>query len=200
MIAIFLRGEIDSHRYGDVVKSWLSHFNLAEEIIRDPDITDATQNASRAAVLRGYRGWPNEKLFLAWPRDVDWSFVIFDRSDLTHIHYGNAFHDGVPVWWDFTGGTLLVMDGARRITDGDTSIPDDLPVADMIAVADQMRTGATYERIIAMATPDDPRVVMVEGWARMTAFAMVEEKQEIRGLVASGPLATVQKWWFFIPR
>jgi hypothetical protein len=51
-----------------------------------------------------------------------------------------------------------------------------------------------------MTATDDSRIVMVEGWARMTAFAMVDEQQEIRGLVASGPLPTVHKWWFFIPR
>lgn len=191
MVAVFLKGEIDSHRWGSAVLSRLSQFNLTEETIRDPSIEDAAQNASRAALLGDYRGWPDKMLFNGWPRNVEWSLVTLDRDDLAHVHYG-----AMQEWANFSGGTLLVRDGARRIVNGDTDFPG-IPVAHMIAIADRMRTGAIYEPVIAVATPDGPRIVLVEGWARTTAFAMVEERQELGAICTTVPLPVIETWnWF----
>jgi hypothetical protein len=124
--------------------------------------------------------------------------VTLDRDDLDHLHYGNAPgpDDNTPVWLNLTGGSLRVVDGARRIKSGETVIYG-IPVREILSIAEEMAAGKIYEPVIAAGTPDDRRIVMVEGWARVTAFALVESRQHLGAMLASEP--RVRNWAFYLP-
>jgi hypothetical protein len=68
-----------------------------------------------------------------------------------------------------------------------------------------MKAGSAYpHRLIAMGPnspePGYPKVLMVEGYKRITAFAMVDAQKEIGAFFASGALSVAQKWRGFPPR
>jgi hypothetical protein len=51
MIATFLRGEIDSSRYGETIRAALARDGRADRLIRSPAIDDHDENAYRSALL-----------------------------------------------------------------------------------------------------------------------------------------------------
>ena len=61
MVLAFLSAEVDSNRFGAVVRQLLGDL----ELVRNADTTDATANQRRRSVLVQYRGWGrNSALFL----------------------------------------------------------------------------------------------------------------------------------------
>lgn len=200
MIAAFLKAEIDSYLYsGTCIRSELANRHLLEDVIRVPDLDSNEDNNHRSAILLACRGWRSKSepyfLFREWPYTLTWEFVTFTRADLSHMYFGNETE-----WSKLTQQSLLVTDAAEHIVIGDYDSSSSLVEAINVikGIAQNMREDV--EPVIAMGTQDHSVIVMVDGWKRMTAFAMVETKQELRGFFASGPLSEVQSWHFYPPQ
>jgi hypothetical protein len=95
MIAVFVRGELDSERWG--------------ERIRQLGDLDAR------ALLEGHRAYERrEALFHGFPRDVDWFRADVTRDELLDIRYIDWD------WWlDVSNGTRNAREAARRIRAGE---------------------------------------------------------------------------------
>src|SRR5437763_4011770 len=57
MIAVFLRGELDSGRYGKKLRTLLARDRRAEDVLRRPDLGDVEANAYRRRLLEEHRAY-----------------------------------------------------------------------------------------------------------------------------------------------
>ena len=139
MVVAFLSAEWDSPRFGADVRYLLGD----EELVRNPDLTDAAANQRRRSVLARYRGWRrNVALFEGFPRDVHWKLLEITMHDLDGFLYCNY-----PDWVNLSGGSRLVRDGAASAG----RKPLNETKEHIRAVEREIRRGVTYPPIVAVA-------------------------------------------------
>jgi hypothetical protein len=165
VIAVFLRGELDSSRYGEKLRAFLARDGRELGVVRSPDPGDADANAYRRQLLDGYRGYERrEGLFLGFPRAVEWFGAALERDEVLDI----LFIDWD--WWlELSGGTRRPLDAAHRIWAGDVAgvtAEEHEPLA---------RASDTQPELIAVTTPAHTPLALVEGHFRLTAYALFPE-------------------------
>jgi hypothetical protein len=164
MIAVFLRAEIDSGRYGGKLIGLLARDGRSEDDLRRPDLRDREANAYRRRLLDEHRAYERrEGLFLGFPRHVDWHRAVLGREEVLDILYIDWD------WWlQLSGGTRRPGDAARRILAGE--VPDaDLAADERLAAA--LCSSPLPPELIAVTTPAQTPLVLVEGHVRLTAYA-----------------------------
>jgi hypothetical protein len=161
MIAVFLRGELESGRYGPRLREEVGRDT---RILTEPDLGSDDENRYRRRLLDGYRAYDRrEGLFFGFPRDVGWYRARATRDEVLEILYIDWD------WWlTLSGGTRRPRDAAARIRAGE--IPGQTPEEDEPLLA------AVDKPLIAAATPSLDKVVLVEGHVRLTAFALFPER------------------------
>jgi hypothetical protein len=164
MIAVFLRSEIDSSRYGDKLRSILARDGRGESLLLAPDLDDSAANDYRRRLLDEHRAYERrEGLFLDFPRRVEWHRVALERDEVLGVLYIDW------EWWlELSGGTRRPTDAARRILAGE--IPGADPATDEALVA-ALRASPPPPELIAATTPEHAPIVLVEGHVRLTAYA-----------------------------
>jgi len=165
VVAVFLRAELDSPRYGERVRELLRDAGLDESTLLAPDLANAGENALRARILEKHRAWlRREGLFNGFPEDVDWSLVGLEPDKVLSILYIDWD------WWlEISGGTRRPLDAAARIRSGN------VPGADVQAderIAARLRSDDPPPELIVASTPELSRLVAVEGHVRLTAYAL----------------------------
>jgi hypothetical protein len=163
-IAVFLRAEIDSKRYGEKLRALLRRDGRDEDVLRRPHVADAGENAYRRGLLDEHRSYGRrDGLFDAFPLHVDWFRALLSSDEVLDILYINWD------WWlELSGGTRRPRDAARRILGGEiegVSAGGNEPIAAALAIGGQ-------PELIAVTTPAHTPVVLVEGHARLTAYAL----------------------------
>ena len=164
MIATFLGAELDSGRYGEKLRGLLERDGRAEDVLRRPDLDDGDANDYRRQLLDEHRAYERrEGLFLCFPRDVAWHRAALARDEVLDIRYINWD------WWlELSRGTRSARDAARRILAGE--------IAEADPAEDERLAAALHEsppppELIAVTTAGHAPLVLVEGHARLTAFA-----------------------------
>jgi hypothetical protein len=83
MVWLFLRGELDSQRYGPRIRC-----TIDEHVLLEPDLENEGENALRRAALTTVRGYESrEGLFHGFPHDVRWSWAELDPDEVRAIRY-----------------------------------------------------------------------------------------------------------------
>ncbi len=164
MVATFLRAELDSSRYGAKLRQLLAQDDRDAAVLRRPDLASKDECRYRRALLDEHRAYGRrEGLFFGWPERVEWHRAALTPDEVLGIHYINWD------WWlEASGGTRLPSDAARRIRTGE--IPG-VTVAEHEAFAD----AAAQPELIAATTDALEPLVLVEGHARLTAYALFPE-------------------------
>jgi hypothetical protein len=154
MIAVFLRGELESERFREKLRGLLA---------RDGVEFDATDAAHRRRLLEEHRAYERrDGLFGGFPSDVDWFRAALTRDEMLEI----LFIDWS--WWlELSGGTRRPREAARRIRAGELT---------------RLTTGVTAEEhepylasrseLIVVTTPAREKLVLLEGHVRLTAYAL----------------------------
>jgi hypothetical protein len=165
VIAVFLRGELDSPRYGHELRTILARDGLAEDVLRRADLGDPAQNSCRRDLLDEHRAYDQRQgLFEGFPRAVDWYWAALGPDEVVDILYINWD------WWlTFSGGTRRPRDAARRIRAGEVA---GINAADLEHVAAALTVTPPPPELIAATTRAHARLVLVEGHARLTAYAL----------------------------
>ena len=165
MVATFLRAELGSGRYGAKLRELLGRDGRDERVLIEPDLRSAEESRYRRALLDDHRAYEQrEGLFLDWPEHVEWHRAALTPDEVLAIRYINWD------WWlEASGGTRLAADAARRIRAGE--IPG-VTVAEHEAFAD----AAAQPELIAASTDALEPLVLVEGHARLTAYALFPER------------------------
>src|SRR6266536_2366118 len=110
MIAVFLAAEATSERYGPQIHEILTGLGQPHGIAAHPDTSDDAANAIRRQVLAAYRGYPAADVFTGMPADVAWHHAALTPAKLATVRYLDYLY-----WTDFSGGTRLAADAARRL-------------------------------------------------------------------------------------
>ncbi len=165
VVASFLRGELESPRYGDRLLELLGHDAKDASLLAQPNVGDADENAYREALLDRHRGWTRRKgLFEGLPKRIDWFRAALTPAEVLAIRYINWD------WWlELSGGTRQPLEAARRIRHREfvgSTAEEHHPIAA------RLRTDEPPPELIAVAPPDHSRIVLVEGHVRLTAYAL----------------------------
>ena len=164
MVAHFLQTELHSVRFGAAIRDLLEQQRLDVQLIEHPDLNDPSENMQRAELLGVFRGYRrNADVFTDLPEDVRWWRAFVSPADLQRIKYIN---DGY--WIDFSGGSRLVIDAAKRILAG--AMPE--VAAGYRSLAQALAEGAQFPELILLYNPKQDELVVLEGHVRVTAYVL----------------------------
>lgn len=147
VIASFMRGEVDSPRFGDALRAAVAAVGADETLVRRPDVTVESENELRAVAFERFRG----DYLGSWFHELSWSLVELEPDEVLAIRYV-----AWDYWLEITGGTRMPLDGAahHRARGGDE------------------RFVAGGEPLIVVCAGPPSHLVVVEGHGRLTALAL----------------------------
>lgn len=164
MVAHFLLMELHSVRFGSAIRGLLERERLDVQLIEHPDLNDPSENVQRAELLGAFRGYGrNADVFTDLPEDVQWWRAFVSAADLQRIKYINDTY-----WIDFSGGSRLVIDAAKRILAG--AMPN--VAAGYRSLAQALAQGAQFPELILLYNPRQNELVVLEGHVRVTAYVL----------------------------
>ena len=158
MVAVFLAAETASERYGPQIAEFLTRLGQPLSVVERPD---RHANTVRRQVLAGYRGYPDGDVFTGMPADVAWHHAALTPAELATVRYIDY-----PYWTDFSGGTRLAADGARRLGPWQHMPPWTIHRQ----IAENLRTGKLPPPIILISEPGLANLVVIEGHKRLTVM------------------------------
>jgi hypothetical protein len=188
MILAFLRAEIRSSRYRQLIMQNLARVGFEERLIDSPNLADARENNARERLLC-YRGWPNTFLFQGFPRDATWRRVLLEPRDFEAMRYIDDADTGRH-WVNLSDGTRLVTVGARNVRQR----PTNHDAQQIVAIAERVRTGSRFPELITVQA-DDASLILLEGHSRATAYVIEQLFDRVEALVASS--TSMPAWYFY---
>jgi len=100
MVAVFLQTEVASTRFGPTILAILRHDGRDRQIIDQPDLSVAGDNAYRSHMLGAYRGYRRDAdVFTGVPDDVRWYRALATRAELARVRYLNDDYLERTVRW-----------------------------------------------------------------------------------------------------
>lgn len=188
IVKAFLQAEFDSVRFGHAYRLALSQRGVGRSIIDKAEITDEAANRIRADVLGEVRGYGvGRDLFYGFPKDITWSRVQFQASEIGSLRYGRF-----DEWVILTSGTRLVSDGVRGL---DSPLCKVDTRAAVKAIAKALMAGVHCPPIIIVG-PDIETgdFVILEGHARATAYALTGLPNTVEAFVGCSPRISEWAW------
>jgi hypothetical protein len=160
VIGCFLRAELGSGRYGQVVRKLLDRDGRDVDVLARPDLTDSAANRYRSGLLDEYRGFVQRiGLFGRFPERVEWYRAALSRDEVLEVLY---------IDWDWW---LEISDGTRRPTIAAEKIRRG-EVAGSTVEEHRMLLDLPQPELIVVTKPDRAQLVVLEGHYRLTAYAM----------------------------
>lgn len=164
MVAVFLRGELDSDRFGGAIREALARARARDDVVRTPDLGDGSENALRRRLLTETRAYETrDGVFGGFPDDVHWQRVVLVRQELVAVRYIDWDY-----WLELSGGSRSPADAARRIREGVT--PYGISTGGFLGAAE--RVGERWPPLIVCTAGEDEPLVLLEGHVRLTAYAL----------------------------
>jgi hypothetical protein len=190
IVASFLRGELDSPRWGDRLMELLREDGVDPAVVRTPSLADADECAYRASLLDRHRAWlRREGLFKGFPERVEWTRAALVPDEVLTIRYINWD------WWlRASDGTRRPLDAAARIRRGQIA---GVTVEEHEPIAARLQSPEPPEELIAVAPPDRSRLVVVEGHVRLTAYALYPEYLPLELEIYVGTAPDMHHWTEF---
>ena len=181
MVAAFLAAEVTSERYGPQIDQILARLGQPRGIAEQPDTRDEAANTVRRQVLAAYRHYPSGDVFTGMPADVRWHHATLTPAELATVRYIDYDY-----WTEFSGGTGLAADGARRLGPWQHMPPGTI----YRQIAENLRDGKLPKPIILLAEPGPANVIVIEGHKRLTGLLLCPqwlpaELEVMLGLTAS---------------
>lgn len=188
MVALFLKTEIKAPRYASQLLLLLERDAVDRTIVDAPDITNAPDNAYRLQLLTDFRGYSyRQGYFQGFPDGVTWQRVVISPEELLQARYINYDY-----WVELSGGSRRATDAAHMIRAGSTVF--DVPNDGFLALADGLRHGAVFPELILVWAGTGTTLVVLEGHARLTAYALVPETIPSRFSMMLGTSAEMSSW------
>jgi len=166
MVAGFLAAEITSERYGPQITAVLTRLRQPRSIVEHPDTRDEAANGVRRRVLAAYRDYPSGDVFTGMPADVTWHRAALSPAELASVRYIDYDY-----WTEFSGGTRLAADGARRLGPWQRMPPGTI----YRQIAENLRDGRLPRPIILLGEPGPANLVVIEGHKRLTGLLLCPE-------------------------
>jgi hypothetical protein len=163
VVACFLRAELDSGRYGGVLRKLLGRDGRDVDVLARPDLADSAANRYRSGLLDEYRGFEQRiGLFGGFPERVDWHRAALSPPEVLEILYIDWD------WWlEISDGTRRPQVAADRIRRG--------KVPGSTVEEHRVLFDVPQPELIVVTKPDCASLVVLEGHYRLTAYAMFPE-------------------------
>ena len=188
MVAVFLRGELESDRFGPAVRRALVEVGVGLRLVRAPDLSDGVENAARRHVLDATRGYEQRAgLFGGFPDGVRWEWVALTPDELMAVRFIEYSY-----WVELSGGSRLPPDAAWRIRDGVE--PFGVPNDGFFELADELVARPPERRLIVVGPGRPAPLVILEGHARLTAMALRPEAIPAELEVLLGTSPDIARW------
>ena len=178
MVAVFLKAEIASRRYGKLVLDLLARDQKNRTVVDKPDITNADENTYRRQLLGAYRTYVFEEL----PAHVAWYRGLLSREEVARVRYIDYDY-----WNELSNLTRLPHVAAETIQAGREIF--EVSNAGFLEAARALRAGVRFpELILVGASPGDDLTVF-EGHVRLTAYMLAPEclPEELEVIIGFAP-------------
>jgi hypothetical protein len=86
VVLAFLRGELDSDRFGDDVKCALAEVG-GLDLVQSPALDSELENRARERALSAVRGWRDAGLFEGFPEEVEWYHGVLSPGELERVRF-----------------------------------------------------------------------------------------------------------------
>lgn len=189
VVLAFLRGEIDSDRFGDDVRRALADAG-GLHLVRSPDLGSAAENEARERALAAARGWRDTELFEGFPETVDWYHGVLQPDVLSRVRFIDYSY-----WNELSGGSRRPADVLPTLRSG--KLPTwltELGTDWCFEFAARLATAETVDDLIVMATPDLGDLVLLEGHARLTAIFVGGLQRRLTVRAYLGLSAEIGQW------
>ncbi len=188
VVLAFLRGEIDSPRFGPSYSAILTNSRLSRvQLIDNADLSNVSDNHVRSELLKAVRGYrAGTYLFHGFPPSVRWGRVRLEPPEVGQLRYANY-----PTWIQLSNGSRLVADGARNV---DRVQTQENTNDNIRAVAFALKAGQRYPELIT-AESHDGALILIEGHTRATAYVLSGLSESVDCFVASSP--AMRGWAFY---
>ena len=190
MIAVSLGGEFTSDRFGPIISDLLRMHGIDRRVVTSPDLADAPQDAQRRDLLARYRGYgtdADDYLSRFPTHGVRWERVGISPDELIRVRYINWSY-----WLEPSGGSRRPSDAAERIRAGIEAYG--ASNTGYLVMAERVAAGQVFAPLILAEAHESQDLVVVEGHARLSAYALELHRlpDEIEVLVGSS--AEIEHW------
>ena len=192
VVVAFLRGEIDSDRFGRDVRRALDGVG-GPELVRNPDLGSAEENRARERALAAARGWRDADLFEGFPEQIDWYHGVLPPDVLARVRFIDYSY-----WNELSGGSRRPADVLATLRSG--KLPSwltDRGTDWCFRFAARLTTAEAVDDLIVMATPDLGELVLLEGHARLTAVFVGGQQGRIVIRAYVGVSPAIRQWGCF---
>jgi hypothetical protein len=166
MVAVFLRTEAASTRFGPAILSLLRRDGQDRRVVDHPDLSDAAEIAYRRRLLGEHRGYGRDAdVFTGFPDGVRWYRAVATREELARVRYIDDDY-----WIELSGGSRRATDAAARIRRGFEAFR--VGNGGFWYLADALCAGATFPELILVGTDERAPLVLLEGHSRLTAYCL----------------------------
>ncbi len=188
MIALFLRTELFSDRYGPDLRALLERDRVPERIITSPDFGNDAENQLRLRLLTRHRGYGTRtEIFEDFPGDVGWQWMAITPAELSTVRYIDYDY-----WIELSGGSRLAADAAPRIRAG--AAPFGVPSDAVLHLAQQIAAGTRLPPLILVTTRLGSPLVVLEGHLRLTSYMLARDHLPPELEVLVGTSANMTRW------
>lgn len=190
MIAVFLKAEINSPRFGDTILKFLAQHNLHRRMIDQPDTAIELENQIRRDLLDAYRGYTQRQeghFFENFPGSMTWIRAALNREDLSRVRYINYSY-----WNELSSSTRRPNDAAPNIRNGVVIFK--VSSQPFLDAAQTFKQSPHFPEMIFVGTSLTDDLVILEGHFRMTVYFLEPDliPDEITAIVGISP--DIQRW------
>jgi hypothetical protein len=162
---------------------------IAEWLLAEGDSPRYTQGARTKALA--YRGWPDRMLFESFPREsITWHEAVLGPDDLERVCYIRSVG-----WVGVSAGTCRPTVAVDRLRRG--TAPPDFDPTHIFGIVERLERGDVLPRIITLGPPDGSIVIVLEGTARITAYACHGFPDRLPVIHGIAELELLRKWRYF---
>ena len=164
MIAVFLKAEITSERFGGEIMTQLKRDNRERRLVDTPDITSTPENDYRRQLLASYRAYVFEEL----PAHTTWYRALVNRDELATIRYIDYDY-----WNAISNNSRLPIVATEAIRAGCPIYGQS--TQGFLDVAQALRSGAHFPELIVVGVAPDAQLTVFEDHLRLTAYMLAPE-------------------------
>jgi hypothetical protein len=193
VVLAFLRGEMNSERFGSDVRQALVEAG-GLELVQSPDLDSEAENQARERALSAAKGWrTNSGLFAGFPETVAWYYGVLASDELSRVRFINYSY-----WIELSGGSRRPVDVPSTLRAGKLPVwLTELGTSWCFELATRLESAGVVNDVIVMATPDLDELVVLEGHARLTAIFVGGLQRRTVVCAYLGLSAAIGQWELF---
>lgn len=163
-VLVWLQAELKSKRFQNDLQKSLEKYEINAQIITSPSLSDVSENGLRLKVLKDYRDWFEDDVYV-----YNWKLVELSTSDIKTLRYIDYSY-----WNELSDNTHLVGVAAENVERG--KVIFDVSNAHFFELAKAAEAGTQFAPIVVIEK--EQGLEIVEGHARATGYLLANSSTE----------------------